>query len=165
MTLHNYNGLTHETERTSYKEVLDDYFGYGSTQMILQKRHAILSSARTDISEDRLFEWFPDSDERDFFISCMNLIAKHYRPEKKVVNWKTPMRDINDDNPPWDSADDNSDSSPSPDDDTNDMSGTYKPSRATKAVQEPVAGPRTRPPVITYESVSSLLMNSIKGLN
>ena len=161
MMIHNYNSLIRETDRKGYKKILDDYFGHGSAQMTLDKRHAILSSAHADVSQNRVSKWFPNPDEHNFFISCMSLIAEHYRPEKRVVHWKTPVRDINDDNPPWDPADDDSDSSPSPDEDTKDTSGTYKSGKATKAVQKLVAGSHKRPPVITYESIISLLMNSI----
>ena len=159
MMIHNYNSLTQETDRKRYKRIIDDYFGHGSAQNILDKRYSMLSSAHVDISQNRLSKWFPNPDERKFFTSCMSLIAKHHRPEKKVTNWKTPVRDINDDNPPWDRADDESDSDP--DEDANDTSGTYMSDKAMRVVQKPVAGSRNRPPVITYEAVISLIANSI----
>ena len=164
MMIHNYNSLTREIDRKSYKKILDDYFGHGSAQMVLDKRHAILSSARADVSRDRVSKWFPNSDERNFFISCMSLIAKHYRPEKTTAKWKTPVGDINDDVPPWGRTDDESDNSLSPDEDAKDTSGTYGPVKATKASQTLAAGSRIRPPIITYESVISLLINSINEL-
>ena len=161
--IHNYNSLANETDRKEYKVTLDDYFGHGSARTTYVKRHAMLSFAYSDIGRDHISEWFSDPDERKFFISCMSLIAEHYRPEKTVVNWKTPMSDLNDDSAPWGHTDDESDNSLSPDEDAEDTSGTYRSVKATKSAQVLVAA-STRPPVITYESVISLLINSVNEL-
>ena len=63
-------------------------------------------------------------------------------------------------------GDDESDDSPSPDKDAyaKDTSRTYRPVKPTKAVQTPATGSPNLPAVITYESVISLLMNSINEL-
>ena len=146
----------------SYKEILDDYFGHGSARVIHDKRLAIVLSAHA--RQERISTWFPNPDERDFFISCMNLILKQYGTEEDEANRTTPVGDISDAIAPWDPADDESDSSLSPDEDANDTSGTYKSIKATKAVRTPIARLHSRPPVITHESVTSLLIGSIKKL-
>ena len=164
MMIHNYNSLTHEADRMRYKVTIDDYFGHGSARTIFIQRHAMLSFAQSDAGLVHISKWFSDPDERNFFISCMSLIAEHHRPEKRVANWKAPVRDINDDIAPWGHTDDESDNSLNPDEDVKDTSGTHKTVKTAKAAQIPVAGSRNRPPVITYESVISLLIYSINEL-
>jgi len=162
--IHNHNSLTHETDRKGYKKILDDYFGHGSAQSILDKRHAMLSSAHAHVSQHRVSKWFPNPDERNFFTTCMSLIGEHIKEEERVDKWRMPFEGEIDDNNPaiWRSIKDNKHKSL--DEDADDKSGTYMPSKATKAVQKPVAGSRKRPPVITYQSVVSLLANSIDEL-
>ena len=162
MMIHNYNSSTHETDRHEYKETLDSYFGHGSTTIILDKRTAMIYSAQARVGEDRVSQWFPDPHERRFFIRCMSLIAEHDREEEEKEDLGTFKGEFNASNLPWDSSDDESDSRP--DEDTEDQSGTYRPGKATKGVQAPVAGLRTRPPVITYESVAAILKKTIDEL-
>ena len=164
MMIHNYNSLTHETDRKGYKKILDDYFGHGSAKMILDKRHAMLSSAHSHVSWNRVSKWFPDPDERNFFTTCMSLISEHIKEEEKAAKWPRMFEgEINDDNPTlWGLFKDKPDENP--DEDADDKSGAYVPSKATKTVQKPVARSRKRPPVITYQSVVSLLANSIDEL-
>ena len=84
----------------------------------------------------------------------MTLIAEHDREEEKE-DFGTFKGEISTGNPLWDSSDEESDSSP--DEDAEDKSGTYRQGKTANAVQEPVAGLRTRPPVITYEPVIAVL--------
>jgi hypothetical protein len=160
MMIHHYNSLQLETDRQEYKTVIDDYFGQGSAKTTIQRRQSMLYLARSPIGDDSVSTWFPDPDERNFFISCMTLIAEHDREDTKVVNWKKFKGKIDDSNPAlWVNLDIKR--SRSPDEDADDKSGTFKPRKATKAVQKPVAGSRTRPPEITYESVLSIIKDSI----
>ena len=163
MMIHNYNSLANETDRKGYKKILDDYFGHGSAQMILDRRHAMLSSAHSHVSWNRVAKWFPNPDERNFFTACMSLISEHIKEEDKVAKWtKLFEGEINDNNPAlWGRFNDKT--YENPDEDADDKSGTYMPSKATKSLQTPVARARSRkrPPVITYQSVVSLLANSI----
>src|SRR5258706_2704128 len=162
MMIHNYNSLTRNIDRTEYKETLDEYFGHGSVTVILKSRKAMLYSALAGVGEDCVSGWFPDPLERKFFIRCMTLIAENDREEEVEEEEKKFKGEISARTPLCDRGDDESDSSP--DEDAEDQSGTYKPSRAAKGVQVPVPGLRTRPPVITYESVLTILQNSVKGL-
>jgi len=164
MMIHSYNSLTHEADRKEYKVTLDDYFGHGSARTIFVKRHAMLSFAHSKTGLDHISKWFTDQHERRFFIRCMALIAKHHKAEEEEEDGKAFEGEITDDIAPWGPADDDSDDSPSPDEDAKDTSGTYKPVKTTKAVQTPAAGPPNLPAVITYESVISLLMNPINEL-
>ena len=162
MMIHNYNSLTHETEREEYKEILDSYFGHGSATIILKNRKDMLYSAQAGVSGQCIPQWFPNPPERRFFIRCMTLIAEHDREEEEKEDLGTFKGEISAGNPLWDSSDDESDNSP--DEDAEDKSGTYKQGKTANAVQEPVAGLRTRPPVITYESVIAVLKKSIEEL-
>ena len=162
MMIHNYNSLTHETDREEYKETLDSYFGHGSTTIILDKRTAMIYSALARVGEDRVSQWFPDPHERRFFIRCMSLISRHDKEEEEEEDLGTFKGEISAGNLLLGSSDDESDSSP--DEDAEDQSGTYKQSKAAKRVREAVAGLRTRPPVITYESVVAVLKKSIDEL-
>ena len=159
MMIHNYNTLTHENDRKEYKATIDHHFGHGSAKIIIEKRQAMYM-AHSRIGDNPVSEWFPDPKERDFFISCMTLIAEHDRGEERPVNWN--MAELSEDKPPWDLADDAT-SADSHDEDTDSTSGTYS-GKATKVVQKPVVGSRTSPPVITYQSVNSIIINSINGL-
>jgi hypothetical protein len=161
MMIHHYNSLQLETDRQKYKTVIDRFFGHGSAETITEKRETMLYVTRSRASDNRIFKWFPDPDERNFFISCMTLIAEHDREDTKAVNWKTFKGEISDNNPDlW--TDDESDDSP--DEDAQDKSGTYTQGKATKAAQRPIAGSRKRPPEITYESVLSIIQNSLNEL-
>ena len=161
MMIHRYNSLTRDTDRAEYKETLDSYFGHGSATIILDKRIAVVYSAQARVGEDRVSRWFPDPHERRFFIRCMALIGKNDREEEEEEE-ETFEGEVSARNPLCDRDDDESDNSP--DENAEDQSGTYKPSRAAKGVLEPVPGLRTRPPVITYESVLTILQKSLKGL-
>ena len=161
MMIHHYNSLVHETDRTDYKEILDSYFGHGCAKVIIEKRHT-LYLAHSRVGDDWVSQWFPDPHERRFFIRCMSLIADHDRQEEEKEDFGTFKGEFSATNVPWDSSDDESDSSP--DEDVKDQSGTYRPGKATKGVQEPVVGLRTRPPVITYESVAAILKKTINEL-
>ena len=122
----------------------------------------MIYSAQARVGEDRVSQWFPDPHERRFFIRCMSLIAEHDKEMEEKEDLGTFKGELNASNLPWDSSDDESDSRP--DEDAEDQSGTYRPGKATKGVQEPVAGLRTRPPVITYESVAAILKKTIDEL-
>jgi hypothetical protein len=162
MMIHHYNSLTHETDRRDYKVILDSYFGHGSAEIILDKRASMIYLARARVGEHRVSRWFPDPQEQGFFVNCMTLVAKHDKEEGKKVNFGTFKGEIDDTNPVWDISDDESDGSP--DEDAEDMSGTYRQGKAAKGAQRPVAGFRKRPPAITYESVVALLKGSIEEL-
>src|SRR5258706_424895 len=167
MMIHRYNSLTHDTDRTEYKETLDSYFGHGSATIILDKHIAMVYSAQARVGEDRVSGWFPDPHERKFFIRCMTLIAENDRKEEEEEEEEeeeaeTFEGEISAKNPHGDRVDDESDSPP--DEDAEDQSGTYKPRGADKRVQKLVVGLRPRPPVITYKSVLTLLKKSLKGL-
>ena len=162
MMIHNYNSLTHETDRQEYKETLDSYFGHGSATIILKNRKDMLYSAQAGISGQCVSQWFPDPHERRFFIRCMSLIARHDKGEEDEEVLGPFQGEISAGNLLLGGSDDESDSSP--DEDAEDESGTYKESKAAKRVREPVAGLRTRPPVITYESVVAVLKKSIDEL-
>ena len=159
MMIHHYNSLSRETDRKEYKAILDSYFGHGGAQVIIDKRQA-LYLAHSRVGGRRLSRWFPDPHERRFFTRCMTLVAEHDREEEEKENLGTFKGDISARNPLWDSSDDEG----SPDEDAEDESGTYRQGKAAKAVLEPVAGLRTRPPVITYESVIAVLKKSIEEL-
>ena len=161
MMIHNYNSLIHETDREEYKETLDSYFGHGCAKVIVEKRHT-LYLAHSRIGDDWISQWFPDQHERRFFIRCMTLISEHDREEEEREDLGTFQGEISAGNPLWDSSDDESQSSP--DEDAEDRSGTYKQGNTAKAIQEPVACLRARPPVITYESVIAVLKKSIEEL-
>ena len=162
MMIHHYNSITRETDRQEYKDTLDSYFGHGSATIVLDKRTAMIYSAQAPVSEGRTTRWFPDPHERRFFTRCMTLIAEHDRKEEEKEDLGTFKGDISAGNPLWDSSDDESDSSP--DEDVEDKSGTYRQGKTAKVGHEPVAGLRTRPPVITYESVIAVLKKSIQEL-
>ena len=162
MMIHNYNSLTNETDREEHKETLDSYFGHGSTTIILDKRKAMLYSALAGVGERCVSQWFPDPHERRFFIRCMSLISRHDKEEEEEEDLGTFKGEISAGNLLLGSSDDEGDSSP--DEDTEDQPGTCKQSKAAKLVREPVAGLRTRPPVITYESVVAVLKKSIDEL-
>ena len=162
MMIHHYNSLTDDTDRQVYKDTLDSYFGHGSATIILKNRKAMLYSALAGVGERCVSRWFPDPHERRFFIRCMTLVAEHDREKEEKEDLGTFAGEISAGNPLWDSSDDESDSSP--DEDVEDKSGTYRQGKAAKVVQEPVAGLRTRPPVITYESVIAILKKSIEEL-
>ena len=162
MMIHHYNSLTRETDRQEYKDTLDSYFGHGSATIILDKRTAMIYSAQAPVSEGRVTRWFPDPRERRFFIRCMSLIARHDKEEEEEEDLGTFQGEISAGNLLLGSSEDQSDSSP--DEDAQDESGTYKQGKAAKRVREPVTGLRTRPPVITYESVVAVLKKSIDEL-
>jgi len=159
MMIHNYDSITNENDRKAYKEEIDDYFGHGSAKTIVEKRQA-MHLAHSRVAEDCVSQWFPNPDEQDFFISCMNLIAEHDREEERAVKWKKPVKGEIDDNNPalWRRI------NTKKDEDTDGKSRTPPPGKGTSAVQKPVAGSRQRPPVITYETVVSLLVGSIDEL-
>ena len=159
MMIHHYNTLTRDTDIKEYKETLDSYFGHGSARIILDKRKAMIYSALVGVGEDCVSQWFPDPDERRFFIRCMTLIDEHDRGKDEKEDLETFEGEISASNPLWDSDDDESDSSP--DEDAEDQSGTYRPGGAAKGVQKPVAGLRVRPPVITYNSVAAIIQKSL----
>ena len=156
MMIHNYNSLTHENDRKKYKAMIDHHFGHGSTDTIIEKRQAMYL-AHSRVGQNRVSKWFPDPKERNFFISCMSLIAEHDREEERAVNWNTFQAELSDNDPPWDLADDAS-YADSLDDDADGTTGK------APNVQKPVAGSRTSPPVITYQSIVSILKNSIEEL-
>lgn len=158
MMIHNYDSLTNQTDRKEYKAILDNYFGHGSASTTFIKRHAMWSLAHSDVGLDHVSKWFSDPDERKFFISCMSLVAEHHKPEKNVVNWKKPIEgEIDDANPVfWRRINFKMNKKAAEDANNKSMLG-----KVTKAVQEPVVRSRTRPPVITYDSVVSLLMNAV----
>ena len=158
--IHHYNSLTHEIDRKEYKVILDSYFGHGGAQVIIDKRQA-LYLAHSRVGGARVSRWFPDPHERRFFIRCMSLIARHDR-EAEEEDFGTFKGEISAGNLLLGSSGDESDSSP--DEDAEDQSGTCKQGKADKRVQEPVAGLRTLPPVITYESVVAILKKSIDEL-
>jgi len=163
MMVHHYNSLTHDTDRAEYKEILDEYFGHGSANTILKNRIAMIYSARAGVDEECVsHRWFPDPHEQRFFIRCMTLIGQHDRKEAEEENFEPFKGKISDENPVWDSSDEEGGSSP--DEDAEDQSGTYKAGKASEGVQKPVAGSRKRAPVITYESVTTLLKRSIGEL-
>jgi hypothetical protein len=160
MMIRNYNALTDEADRKTYKKILDTYFGHGSASIIIDKRHAMMSLGRSHGSRIRVSSWFSDPQERKFFTRCMTLISKHDKEEEEDCG---PFAgETDDDNPPWDSAED--ESNIGHDEDVEDKSGTYAQGNAAKVVRRPVAGPRTRPPVITYESVLGILKKTIDEL-
>ena len=161
MMIHNYNSLTNETDKTEYKEILDSYFGHGCAQVIVEKRHT-LYLAHSRIGDDWVSQWFPDPHERRFFICCMALISRHDKREEEEEDLGIFQGEISAGTLLLGSSDDESDSSP--DEDAEDQSGTYKQGKADKLVRGPVAGLRTRPPVITYESVVAVLKKSIDEL-
>ena len=162
MMIFNYNSLTKGADRKEYKQILDEYFGHGSATTTLLKRHAMLSLVLSQGGEDQASEWFADLHERRFFIRCMTLIAKHNRAEEEEEDCGAFEGEISDDNPLWDSADDESDDNP----DRNALaeSGTYVRRHSTKAAQKPGSGLRKHSPVITYESVVGILKKSIDEL-
>ena len=162
MMIHHYNTLERDTDRTEYKAILDSYFGHGGARVITEKRQALYLAHSRATSDDCVSQWFPDPDERRFFIRCMTLIAEHDKGEEKKEDLGTFDGEISASNRLWDSDDDESDSSP--DEDAEDQSGTYRPGRAAKGVQEPVAGLRVCPPVITYNSVAAIIDKSLKEL-
>ena len=161
MMIHHYNSLTRETDRKEYKAILDSYFGHGGAQGIIEKRQA-LYLAHSRVGGRRVSRWFPDPHERRFFIRCMSLIAEHDKGEEEKEDFGTYKGEFNASNLPWDSSDDEGDNSP--DEDAEDESGTYRQGKATRAVHVPTASLRTRPPVITYESVAAMLKKSIDEL-
>src|SRR5258706_3669437 len=160
MMIHHYNSLTRDTDRTEYKETLDSYFGHGGVQVITEKRQAMYL-AHSRVGNRRVSRWFPDPLERKFFIRCMTLIAENDREEEEEEEEKKFKGEISARTPLCDRDDDESDSSP--DEDAEDQSGTYKPSSAAREDQGFV-GLRTRPPVITYKSVLTILKKALKGL-
>jgi len=159
MMIRNYNSLTHENDRKAYKKEIDNYFGHGSTKTIAEKRQ-IMYLAHSRVGDNCVPSWFPDLHERRFFVRCMTLIAKHDKEEEEEDCGQF-EGEISDDNPLWDSADDESHNSP--DKDIPDKSGKYLQRKVIKAAQEPVL--RKRSPVITYESVVAILKKSIDELN
>ena len=161
MMIHNYDSLTNETDKAEYKETLDSYFGHGSAKVIVEKRHT-LYLAHSRIGDDWVSQWFPNPPERRFFIRCMSLISRHDKREEEEEDLGIFKGEISAGNLLLGSSDDEIDSSP--DEDAKDESGTYKQGKAEKPVREPVAGLRTRPPVITYESVVAVLKKSIDEL-
>ena len=92
----------------------------------------------------------------------MTLIAKNDRIVEEEEDLGTFEDEISDENPLWDSSDDERDNNP--DDGAEDRAATYEQGRATTGGRIPVAGLRKRPPVITYESVVAILKKSIDGL-
>ena len=159
MMIHHYNSLTHGTDRDEYKAILDSHFGHGSATMILDKRTAMIYSAQARVGDRRVSRWFPDPHERRFFTRCMSLIAEHDREEEEKEYLGVYKGEISTGNLLLDCSDDENESSP--DEDAMDKSGTYGQGKVAKAVQDPFAGSRTRPPVITYESVVAVLKKSI----
>jgi hypothetical protein len=163
MMIYNYSSITKDSERKEYKQVLDEYFGHGSAATTLIKRHAMLSLALSQGGEDQTFEWFADQHERRFFIRCMTLISKHNKAEEEEEDCGAFEGEINDDNPAlWQLI--KGKRQKSPDEDTDDMSGTYIQGKATKADQKSVPGSRKRPPAITHQSVIAILQKSISEL-
>ena len=147
MMVHRYNSLIHETDRAEYKRELDSCFGHGSTHTIHQQRCVMLYSAQTWGDEYTIYEWFPDPRERRFFIRCMKLVADHDRGEKEEETFGPFEGEISYENRLWDSSDDENDNSPT--------------CKATTKGQTSAASLRTRPPVITYESMAAILKKSI----
>ena len=158
MMIHNYNSLKHEADRMEYKQELDSYFGHGSAKVIDEKRSALLYMARPREDDDRSSSWFPDPSERRFFTSCMELIAEHDEGEREKRNRRLPARNL-DDPELWSRI--NLSKAKQADEDTG-KSGTHGPGDVTEAVPQPIASSRTRPPVITYDSVTNILTEAIE---
>ena len=163
MMIHNYNTLTLEADRNEYKGVIDRFFGHGSADTILEKRHAMLSMVHSLFGDSAVSSWFSDPHEQKFFKRSIKLIADHNKKEEEEEVRRTFDGEIDDDNPAfWRSI--NKKKYKTPDEDADDTSGTYTQGRATSTSQKFVASSRKRPPVITHESVVAMLMQSIEEL-
>jgi len=164
MMIHHYNSLTSEDDRKKYRGYIDEFFGHGSFTPLFRAREDLIN-AHKRVSDDRVAEWFLDENERTLFIEMMELIDKH-NTVIKTTKRRQPIdlafltqrnrnmlkrRSIRERRAGAETEDEAVVD--------RDQSGTYH-----EAGEPPLRNPPPRVPIITYESVITLLTGNLSEL-